>query len=99
VVTDKLMDAIVATVYRVVRKELGGMRDAYLHATFLATETDATLSRILLTGDIEEARWVRKLAHVTGLTAGDTVLCVKGPTTPLTIIGKISGDITQAATS
>jgi len=66
-----------------------------LYGTWLAAETeDANLSKILIEGF--EVRWAPKLAHVTGLTAGNQVMCIKGPGVPVTILGAIQGDITKA---
>jgi hypothetical protein len=39
---------------------------------------------------------IRKLSHVTGLTAGNTVMMVSDANTPLTIIGIVVGNITLA---
>lgn len=59
-----------------------------------AETVDSNLSSITIDGEVH--RWVQKHQHVTGLTAGDLIHVIYGPGTPLTIIGKISGDITLA---
>ena len=59
-----------------------------------AEAVDPDLSNITVDG--EEHRWVSKHSHVTGLTAGDLIHVIYGPGTPMTIIGKLSGDITLA---
>jgi ethanolamine utilization protein EutA (predicted chaperonin) len=64
---------------------------------FTAAESvDANLSKVILTGDTAESRYVPKLASVTGLSSGDTVLCIKSPATGLIIIGVVVGDVTLA---
>lgn len=56
-------------------------------------ENNLSLVEIIGTDGTETFRGVRKLAHVTGLNAGDPVLMVSGPQCPLTIIGELRGDI------
>ncbi len=68
--------------------------------TFLATwngaeASDSNLSNISLQGG-GTARFVPKLAHVTGLVAGDRVLVEGGGVAPMHITGKIVGDIRLA---
>jgi hypothetical protein len=55
--------------------------------------TDSNLSEVEIAGMDETVRGVRKLAHVIDLNSGDPILCVQGPTCPLTIIGELRGDI------
>lgn len=56
-------------------------------------ENNLSLVQIVGTDGTETFRGVRKLAHVTGLNAGDPVLMLAGPQCPLTIIGELRGDI------
>lgn len=70
----------------------------YTHAIWRSTEAeDPNLSNIEIPGTEgatpNRVRWVPKLQHVTGLTNGDTVLCLKHP---YIIIGIIVGDIELA---
>ncbi len=74
---------------------------AYVYGIFVAAETvDSNLSQVTIPGGGIDGtdmlvRFVAKAAHVTGLAANDTVLCVGSP---LCIIGKVVGDITLAET-
>lgn len=56
-------------------------------------ENNLSLVVVVGTDGSETFRGVRKLAHVTGLNAGDPVLMISGPACPLTIIGELRGDI------
>lgn len=95
---DEFSDFIRHTIRAEIQKSLGNMKSPFVFVTFVAAEgVDADLSQVTLPGSGGTARFVPKLAHVTGLAAGQTLLCVKGPTVPLTIIGRCVGDITQAS--
>lgn len=64
-----------------------------LQGNWVAAEgVDADLSEVVIEGIT--CRGVRKLEHVTGLAAGNQVLCLKGPGLPVTIVGRMIGDIT-----
>lgn len=92
-----LVDAITQAAQKAVRRQLGNVVSPFIYATFIEAEAvDANLSIIQQT-DGSEARFVPKGAHVTGLTEGDTILCIKGKGVPLTILMKVVGDITLAA--
>lgn len=92
------VDAIIDLVRSVLRQELGNVYSPFIYGTFNGTEAaDANLSRVLLSGTNEEARWCPKLASVGALTIGDTVICIKTRAIPLTIIGKPVGDISLAS--
>jgi hypothetical protein len=91
-------DDLVTAMMREIRGFIINNTDRVLHGTWLAAEAeDANLSKI----DIEgiEVRWAQKCEHVTGLTENDQVLCLKGPGTPVTIIGVVTGDIRLAQLS
>lgn len=97
-VNDFLSDQINHAVQRGIQRQLGNVVSPYFYGTFVATEAaDANLSKITVAGNAAEFRFVPRLAHVTGLTAGETVLCVKGKGVPLTIIGRVVGDISLAS--
>ncbi len=67
--------------------------------TWAATESvDANLSQVVLQGGTW-CRYVPKMAHVTGLTAGKTVLLESSPTVPLHIVGVLAGQIKSAVLS
>lgn len=74
-------------------------KNQYTYATWVAAESvDADLS-IIDTGDVSEitgtseVRFVPRGAHVSGLTAGATILCTKNP---WVIVAVVKGDITLA---
>ena len=70
----------------------------FVYAVWRSAEAeDANLSNIELPGTDggtpNRIRWVPKLNRVTGLTDGQTILCIKQP---YIIIGIVVGDITLA---
>lgn len=92
-----LADAIVGSAVETVMKQLGNVVSPFVYATFVAVEAaDADLSKVTLSGSATVARFVPKLSHVTGLSAGQTLLCIKSKGVPLTIIGRVVGDISLA---
>ncbi len=93
-------DALTDMINSLIEKRLGNMKNpiSAVYGTWVAAEaSDANLSQVSLSGDGGTARFVPKGAHVTGLSAGQTVLCIKGPSVPLTIIARTVGDITLAS--
>lgn len=67
------------------------------YGTWAAAEaSDANLSQVILQGGTW-CRYVPKLSHVTGLTAGKTVLLSATPGVPLHITGVLVGDIRLAS--
>lgn len=91
------VDAMVTFIREIIREELGNVVSPFLYATYVGPETeDANLSKVTLPGGVKQARYVPKLEHVTGLVSGQTLMCVKGKGTPLTIIGRVTGNITLA---
>ena len=67
------------------------------YGTWASVEaSDANLSQVILQGGTW-CRYVPKLAHVTGLTAGKTVLLSATPGVPLHITGVLVGDISTAS--
>lgn len=94
---DALVDIIDQRVRKIVREVLGNMASPFVYGTWVASEAeDSNLSKVTLSGTTEQARYVPKGAHVTGLSAGQTVLMVKGKGVPLTIIARVVGDIQLA---
>lgn len=97
-ISDEFADLVRQTVRAEVQRTAGNMKSPFVYGVFVDVEAaDANLSQITLPGGGGTARFVPKGAHVTGLAAGQTVLCVKGPSTPLTIVARIVGDITLAS--
>lgn len=91
---NKFLDAMYEAIDRRVAQLVG---NRYIYARWNGSESvDANLSSVTPTGSTEAVRYCPKLSHVTGLTAGDTVLCIKDRGIPLTIIGRPVGDITLA---
>ena len=92
---DKTPDELVSLITDLVRDSIARMGFKILQGTWLNAEAeDADLSSLLIVG--LSVRWARKADHVTGLSAGDQVLCLHGPGLPVTIIGVVVGDITVA---
>lgn len=88
-------DEVVSALYSMVETVIDSKQHAIVQGTWNYAETvDANLSSVTVSK--REYRYVPKGAHVTGLVAGDPVLCVYSPGTSLTIIGKIVGDISLA---
>lgn len=94
---DRLVDAIINAVEaRLLHKKIGAGSEM-MYATWVAAESvDSNLSQITLAGS-GTCRFVPKLAHVTGLSAGDSILCYRSRGVTLTIIGRPVGDITLAS--
>lgn len=93
---DVLAEAVANEARRAFRAELGNVTSPFIYASFVAAETvDPDLSEVQL-ADGSSSRFVPKGEHVSGLTIGDTLLCVKGKGVPLTIMMKVVGDITLA---
>jgi chitodextrinase len=67
----------------------------YLATWAAAESSDSNLSQVILQGGTW-CRFVPKLAHVTGLTAGKTVILTASPTLPLHISGVLVGNIGNA---
>jgi hypothetical protein len=92
-----LVDIIDERIQKAIRRMFGNMSSLYSYGTWVQAESvDANLSQVTLAGTEDIARFVPKGAHVTGLTAGDTVLMVRAKGAPLTIIARVVGDITLA---
>ena len=88
---DDLITALMAEVKQSVKNNTFQV----LQGEWLAAEAeDSDLSQIDIEGII--VRWAPKSEHVTGLVAGDQVICLKGPGLPVTIIGVRVGDIRVA---
>src|SRR5688572_13854780 len=95
-IADEEVDAFRQMMRNEIQRYLGNMKSPFVYATWVAAESgDANLSEVTLAGGTT-ANFVPKAAHVTGLVAGQTVLCVKGPGVPLTIVARVVGDITTA---
>lgn len=89
-------DDMVTAMMSEIKQFIVNNTDHILKGTWLGAEAeDANLSKVEIEGIT--VRWAQKLEHVTGLTVNDQVLCLKGPSTPVTIIGVIVGDIRVAA--
>jgi hypothetical protein len=82
---------ITKLVKSLIQKDRGSWT-SHVQAQFVSAETtDSNLSIITILG--VRHRYVRKLASVGALTAGQNVLCLTGGGIPLTIIGVCVGDI------
>lgn len=69
----------------------------YYLATWASAEaSDSNLSQVVLQGGTW-CRYVPKLSHVTGLSAGQTIVMISSPTVPLHIVGVLVGNIKNAA--
>lgn len=90
---------LASEIIALVRRELP--ENPFVRAVWVSAETeDANLSQVRVpwVGDVDGTdlvRWVPKASHVTGLTAGQTVICIRNP---LTIIGIQVGDISLVPT-
>lgn len=88
-------DDVVSAIYRYVFRILERSLPRVIFAQWVAAETlDANLSQI--TADSQTFRFVPKFSHVTGLVAGDSLVCIKFHGIPMIIFGKIVGDVTQS---
>lgn len=93
--TDKTADAIYDLIMRILDRPETPVARVWMGVWLSANTVDANLSKIsMLNGDTVD--FVPKSNAVTGLTAGDPVLLVRGPTVPMTIIAKVHGDISVA---
>lgn len=74
--------------------EVRSLSEDFMYATWIQSESvDSNLSKIRL-ADSTVISGVPKLAHVTGLTYGNNVMCVaSSPSKVITIIGIVVGDI------
>lgn len=87
------LDILATRIFNQVEKYIAKNTIRFYYGIWQGTESvDADLSQVLF--DTVLITGVRKIVSVTGLSAGDTVLCVRGPATPMTIIGIVAGDIT-----
>lgn len=93
---NRLAEVIDQAVRRVLKEELGNVVSPFIYATFVAAESvDSNLSEVTF-ADGGTARFVPKLASAGSLSAGNTLLCVKGKGVPLTILGRVVGKTTLA---
>jgi hypothetical protein len=82
---------ITSLVKNLIKKDRGNWT-THVQATFVSAETtDPNLSNVKVLGTTH--RYVRKLASVGTMTAGQNLLCLNGGGIPLTIIGVCVGDI------
>lgn len=89
----ELIQEVVNIVESKIRKYQSG-QTPILYGTWQQSESvDPNLSQVFVEGQTSNTRGVRKLAHVTGLAVGDQVMMYRCQGTPLTIIGKVVGDI------
>lgn len=85
---------IAAAVYELVDRRIDTKQHQFIQGTFVAAETsDTNLSKVNVEG--VDIRFVRRLDSVTGLVAGNSIMLAKAPGFPLTILGKLRGDITD----
>jgi hypothetical protein len=92
------IEQFVTLIRRTIKEVLSAEGYKFLQGVWNGAEAeDANLSNITIEG--LPVRWAPKLEHVTGLAAGDKILCVHGPALPVTIIGILVGDITVAGTT
>jgi hypothetical protein len=88
-------DNVVKAVYTYVRTLIDQSAHKFFQGKWVGAESvDANLSSVTIDG--LSYRFIRKCSHVTGLSSNDNILLIKGPGTPMTIIGKLVGDITAA---
>lgn len=94
----KLVDAINNSVQNVMAQHLGYATSNLVYGIYQGSEdVDSDLSKVeLISSTTDYARFVPKLANSATLNVGDIVLCVQGGSTPLTILDKVSGNITLA---
>lgn len=93
---DQVVDAVLARVLDILRKENGGGETNHVYGVYVEVEAVGSLHKVLLPGG-QVARFVPAFAHVTGLAAGQTLMMVRDKGVPLTIIGRVTGDITLAS--
>lgn len=91
-----LNDAIIDAVRRALTDRRSPVPRYYYGQWNGSEDIDANLSNVRLTMAAEDSRFVPKLKHVVGLSAGDTVMCTAGGQAPLTIIGVVVGDVALA---
>lgn len=85
-------DDVAGATYELIDRRIDTKGLQVLVGTWRSAESfDADLSVVEIEG--ATIHYVRKLAHVTGLTNGDTIELLKQPGFPLTIQGKIVGNI------
>lgn len=92
--TDRIVDLI-----RKILKEPSSPVTHITYGTYQSANTlDSNLSVVTIGAGpySSTSNSIRKLSHVTGLTAGNTVMMVSDANTPLTIIGVVVGNITLA---
>lgn len=92
--TDKTATAIKDLIYRILGSTEAPVAKVFSAVFVAPNATDANLSQVKMTvqGDLVDA--VPKNDGVTGLSAGDPLLLIRGPGVPLTIICRFHGDIT-----
>lgn len=89
------VDDLVTEARKAAREVVKKEAPQILQGTWLGAEAeDANLSQIEIEAQL--VRWARKAEHITGLSVGDQVLCIKAPGLPVMIIAVIVGDITLA---
>lgn len=94
---DKLIDAILTAVDNRLSKFQASDSDGYYLGTYQGGESvDANLSKVRLTGDEQDVRFVPKASSVSGISVGDPVLCYRSKGIPLTILCRLVGDVTLA---
>lgn len=90
---DDTIEALTQLVRKIIKSERGA-NGPFVQATFVSAETaDADLSVVTINGTT--VRRVRKHKEVGAMTAGEQLTCIQGNGTPLTIIGRVTGNITK----
>lgn len=84
-IVDALVDEVTAKILRLIDQRTTRL----LYGTFVATEpNNGLLSHVTVEGTSHHN--IARLASVTGLIAGSTVIMLTGGSVPLTIIGRLA---------
>jgi hypothetical protein len=90
---DQTIESLTSFVKGLIQKDRGSWSNV-VQGTFTAAEAnDSNLSSVVVLGIT--LRFVRKLASVGTMSAGQQVLILKGGGIPATIIGVVVGNITR----
>lgn len=81
------VDILVDAFLERVRAEIAASAVRVVYGTWMAEEDDVTLSQVTVEGTLY--RNVRKLGNTSSLSLGNTVMCIAGPSWPLTIIDRL----------
>lgn len=93
----KLVDAINISTHKTMTHHLGYATSAFVYGVYRGAETvDGDLSMVELTSSTDLARFVPRIDSDVVFSNGDTLLMVHGANVPLTIIGRVIGNITLA---